>query len=298
MPKLTVILILIFTFLSCQDRNEPVDISKLYDNDYRLFQQTNVWDLAKAVEDEDIGLIEEILKPDTLDINTQEPKFGQTLLFLTVANDDYRSFKKLIELGININIHNTQDSSSVIHSVCTYHGVYSDYTRYMELLIENGADVNDKLKCKEEFIDLGSTPLMMICSRSPLRVSNFKIANLLVENGANINFINPNYNFPLRACIAHSNYDIALYLIKEGAEYKIPLQKPNRFVDRDIYIMEKLSFRFERLGSKEHIDKMKLINYLESKGLKYKRITELDSPAMKRVKNMYPNTWEEYIKVY
>lgn len=295
-----IILILFFIpfFASCQNRDKQVDITKLYNNDYRLFQQTKAWELAKAVDDQDLTLIEEILSIDTIDINIIEPIFGQTLLFLTISNNDFKSFKRLIELGIDINIHNTMDSSSAIHFVCKYHGIYDNYTEYLKILINNDADVNDKLRIKDGYGQLGSTPLMIICTSPPEYGPNLQIAKLLINNGADINYTDSVYNFPLSNSISGSNYDIALYLIKKGAKYKIPMQKPDIYTDSNIYIMEKLSYCFERLGSKEYKDKMELIDFLESKGLEYKRITDYSLPVIQNVKNLYPNNWEEYLKVY
>ena len=44
-------------FISCTSRDTTVDKSKLSGNDYRLFQDTPAWNLAKAVEDGDIDQI-------------------------------------------------------------------------------------------------------------------------------------------------------------------------------------------------------------------------------------------------
>jgi hypothetical protein len=72
--------------LSCVNRNKPVDKSKLTGGDYRLFQNTPAWDLAKAVQDENEKKINEILAKDPKLINYQEPKYGNTLLELAIMN--------------------------------------------------------------------------------------------------------------------------------------------------------------------------------------------------------------------
>lgn len=69
MMKFCVVYLL--AILSCIyiDRDAPIDISRLVGRDYRLFQKTKTWELAKAVEDEDIDKINTIVKNDTSLIN-------------------------------------------------------------------------------------------------------------------------------------------------------------------------------------------------------------------------------------
>jgi len=61
---------------SCTNRDTIADKSKLLGNDYRLFQQTPAWELAKAVEDENLEWIKKIVKEDSVDINFKEAKYG------------------------------------------------------------------------------------------------------------------------------------------------------------------------------------------------------------------------------
>lgn len=60
MSKVVFFLVCILIY-SCNNREEVVDKSKLLGNDYRLFQNTPAWELAKAVEDEGENKINEIL---------------------------------------------------------------------------------------------------------------------------------------------------------------------------------------------------------------------------------------------
>ena len=48
-----------FCLASCYNQEKPFDKSKLMGNDYRLFQSTPAWTLAKAVEAGDIKKIKE-----------------------------------------------------------------------------------------------------------------------------------------------------------------------------------------------------------------------------------------------
>ena len=84
------ILQLVFACLlfSCSNmcREKIVDKSELTGRDYRLFQNTPAWELAKAVEDENTEQIDKIVSENPELINYQESKYGETLLMLTIMN--------------------------------------------------------------------------------------------------------------------------------------------------------------------------------------------------------------------
>lgn len=128
--------------LSCSNinRDKPVDKQDLTGRDYRLFQDTPAWELAKAVQDEDEKKINEIVSKDPKLINYQEPKFGNTLLMLTIMNQQIKPFRYLLEKKADVNIHNTFDGTSPIIEAVRLRDYDIDYA---EILIKNGANVND-----------------------------------------------------------------------------------------------------------------------------------------------------------
>lgn len=120
-------------------REIEVDKSKLRCYDYRLFQKTPAWELAKAVWDDDFKKINELTKKDKDLINYQEPRFGETLLFLTMWHDQKEKFRFLLSLGANPNIHDTYDGTSPIIEAC--HERFD--IEFVMILLRNGADPND-----------------------------------------------------------------------------------------------------------------------------------------------------------
>jgi len=76
---------LIFGSCSEMKRERIVDKSELTGDDYRLFQNTPAWKLAKAVWDEDVASINKIVLADKEIINYKESIYGRTLLFLTIS---------------------------------------------------------------------------------------------------------------------------------------------------------------------------------------------------------------------
>ena len=84
------IILLVFSCLlfSCSNnsREKSVDSSELSNIDYRLFQNTPAWELAKAVQEEDMDNFDKIISENPQIINYQESKYGNTLLMLTIIN--------------------------------------------------------------------------------------------------------------------------------------------------------------------------------------------------------------------
>ena len=120
MKKYILLASIILSVVSCGKltRDREVDKSKLRGYDYRLFQKTPAWELAKAVWDDDFKKINELTKKDTNLINYQDSKFGETLLFLTMWHNQKETFKLLLSLGANPNIHDTYDGTSPIIEAC------------------------------------------------------------------------------------------------------------------------------------------------------------------------------------
>ena len=68
--------------LSCSssNREKSVDRAELSNIDYRVFQNTPAWQLAKAVQDEDTEEVDKIVSENPRIINYQDSKYGNTLL--------------------------------------------------------------------------------------------------------------------------------------------------------------------------------------------------------------------------
>lgn len=279
--------------VSCQDRDEPVDLELINGYDFRIFQQTSAWELAKAVEDEDIELIKDIVNHTNVDINTTDPKYGNTLLMMSARRNKFESFKTLISLGANIHIHNAYDSISVIHIVCENVPIESQLD-YLKILIKNDIDLNDQSNDENR-----NTPLMIACKEAYRGKSALKVVKYLVQNGAKINYINEDNYFALKSCIVFNNYDVAIYLLKNGAKFDIPFYLADgKIRNENDYIMDVLAYSFHKLDSKDYQEKMMLVDYLEKLGLTYKRYDTINKWDLKTIKRWYPDSWEEYIKVY
>ncbi|WP_312900162.1 ankyrin repeat domain-containing protein [Chryseobacterium taichungense] len=211
MKRVTIIFSLLFLVMSCNkiNRDKKVDKERLLASDYRLFQNTPAWALAKAVWDDDIERIDEEVKKNPKVINYQETFYGKTLLHLSSYNNNYKAFKELLRLGANPNIADSLHCTTPLIEVALS---FDDKIKYAEELVKYKADVN-YVECdsgKEEQ-KTNATPLIAASANGHL-----DIAKLLIKNGAKINYVNSHGGYALSAALG--SYDIMLYLLQHGAD--------------------------------------------------------------------------------
>lgn len=279
--------------VGCYDRDRKADKEKLLGNDYRLFQDTPVWGLAKAVQDEDTSLIVELAKVGNLEIDYQEAKFGNTLLVLAIKNDDYKSVKALLELGANPNISDHYRGSTPMHDAAE-----NKDPKYLRILLEYKGNPNVVESMPVTENDRGrTTPLNEAISYSS--DNNLEKVKLLVEAGADINFYNKWYSYyphlPISDAIIHSKLDIALYLLEQGADYTKVMYTT---VQGDsIYILGALRRTIVDLGSEAYRYKKEVISFLKERGLDYDK-EPIPDYIVRDIKKKYPKNWEEYLEKY
>lgn len=259
--------------LSCSNinRDKPVDKQGLTGSDYRLFQNTPAWDLAKAVQDEDEKKINEIVSKDPKLINYQESKFGNTLLILTITNQQIKPFKYLLEKRADVNIHNTFDGTSAIIEACG--SKYYDIT-FAQMLVEYGANVNDVETGERR--QGNSTRLTPLIAAS--KTGNLYLVKFLESKGVDVNYQNEFGQSALSASVMINKYEISYYLLQNGADYKrpifyrpdysIPLEKqdPND-KGKPMYLLDVLKENVADVNTDEYKYKMLIIDFLNSKGI-------------------------------
>lgn len=285
--------------LSCTNinRDKMVDKSELTYGDYRLFQNTPAWDLAKAVQDENEGEINKILSKDKKLINYQEPKYGNTLLTLTIINQQMKPFKVLLDNNAEVNIHNTYDGTSPLIQSCMFKSYDSEFAK---ILIERKANVNDvEVGKRREGNSTRFTPLI-----AASREGKLDLVQILIKNGANINYENEFHQSALSSCVMQDRYDVTIYLLKSGANYLRPIfYRPSDDIDNNpkedkpIYLIDLLREDFFELDSQEYKYKMKVVEFLKSKGVDYSKAPIPDYIKKKAFEN-YQDSWQEYLQKY
>jgi hypothetical protein len=289
--------------LSCSNinRDKEVDKTNLTGDDYRLFQNTPAWELAKAVQDENEKKITEIVAKDPKLINYQEPKFGRTLLILTISNQQYKPFIVLLDNKADVNIHDTYDGTSALIEACAF----KQYnTKFVETLLQRGANINDvETGERRQGNSTRFTPLM-----AAAKTGKLDLVELLVKNGADINFQNNYKQSALSESIMVERYKVAFYLLQNGADYKQPVfYRPDYSVPSELqdpkdkgspmYLVDVLREDFFEFDTDEYKYKMQIVDFLKSKGIDY-RATQIPDYIKKKAQEEYPKTWKEYLEKY
>lgn len=291
MKNKIIIILLSLVLLSCGkiNRESIVDKSKLIGMDYRLFQNSPAWELAKAVWDEDIDKINEITSKDKKIINYQDSVYGETLLMLTVMNRQYDSFEALIKNGADVNIHDNDDGSSALIQACHF---YLNDIRYVELLLKNGANVNDiEVGKRKEGNTTRFTPLMA-ASQS----AGKEVVELLIKYGADVNYKNEYKQTALSRATMQDKYEIVLVLLKNGADYNYPIFY--RYSEkRYLNLIDVLRESVIDMDTKNYKYKMEVVSFLRSKGIEYNNVP-IPEYIKKSIKENYPNSWQEYLQKY
>lgn len=233
----------------------------LKDEDIRIFKNTQAWDLAKAINKEDILEIKKIIEDDTVLINFRDPKFGQTLLEWGISTDKYKSSEMLLKLGANPDLRNTYNGKNpLIRAAVKY-----ENPEYLKLLIKYGANPNSNIVPESAKKFPMSTPLITAAGDASLE--NLKT---LVEANADINFTTPEGNTALEeAALMNQVVNVKYLLIEKHAEFKqifsTNLQGENKYlVD---YMRE---WPFE-IGSEEWKCKMEIVAFLKEHGMDYSK---------------------------
>ncbi|MDQ1097184.1 MULTISPECIES: ankyrin repeat domain-containing protein [Chryseobacterium] len=221
MRKIIILFSLLLMVEACNkiDQDKKVDKNNLLGADYRLFQDTPAWNLAKAVWGDDVDRIDEEVKKNPQIINYQEKKYGNTLLNLSIYNDNYKGFKELLKLGANPNIADLMHCSSPLITACES---FDDKTKYVEELIRYKAEVNF-IECDEGKQEQKTNRTPLICASF---TGNLRTVKTLIRNGAKINFTNNKQaGSALGIATLSRNYDIVLYLLQQGADCRMVLYK-------------------------------------------------------------------------
>lgn len=292
MERIIIIVFVISALLfSCDnfDREVKVDKSKLIGIDYRLFQDTPSWELAKAVSDQNVRSINKIVQENPNLINHQDSIYGNTLLMMTIMNQQWKSFNALLENGAKVNVYNSFAGTSAIIKSCQ--SKQRDI-KYLKTLLANGANPNDlEIGKRQEVNKTRFTPLM-----AASQVGRLDLVKYLIENNANVNQTNEFGHSALSRAVMTERYDVVMYLLENGADYTTPIfYRPNE--DKQMYLVDVLREDFFKLNSKNHKSKMKIVDFIESKGIDYHN-APIPEYIMKKTKEKYPGNWKEYLDKY
>lgn len=132
--------LLLFLFLLFNNRNFPVSGDSFLGSDVRRFQTTKAWELAKAIEDNDLQEIKHQVIDLKVPVDTRDRINDFTPLMFAVFNNNIQSVKALLDLGADPNLPTDSISDSGENSVivaCEYIGISQEI---LKLLLKYGGE--------------------------------------------------------------------------------------------------------------------------------------------------------------
>ena len=247
-----------FMYHYCTNIYQP---KNMLGKDIRLFRNTPVWKLAQAVDKENVDKIRLLVKNKNMPIDFQEPRFGHTLLIWATRVGKEKSVETLLELGADPNLQNHYDGDNAIIEASDFAHYSKDWcnTNILKMILKYGGDPNSVSVVKvndgiNKGIYGGKTPLMNASSNC------LKKVKILVDAGAEINYINEYGYSALKTAFVQQKADIVKYLL---------IEKKADFHNVDGILHSLRCWEFS-LDSEDYIVKMEIVEYLKEQGIDYR----------------------------
>jgi ankyrin repeat protein len=253
--------------------------------DIRLFRNTPVWKLAQAVQRQDTAGMQKIIDKGNINIDYQEPKFGETLLMIAAYRQWKASVEVLLRNGADPNLPDNYDALNAIIYASGWGPDYEDDPDLLRLVLQYGGDPNYiAIPKREEDFKFQTTPLMKAAFAS------FEKMKILVEAGADINYNTPGN----RTALWHAssgNIDTPVktkYLLEQGADCNTIIAIT---INGDtLRLADRLRRWVYPLDSEDYRIKMEIVKMLKDCGQDYWSI-----PVPK---DYYKHYSQEYLEKY
>ena len=269
--------------------------------DIEIYKNTPVWELARAVKRQDVKKIARIAQetPELLDY--KDPMYGSTLLYWSVGMEKYKAAEALLKGGADPDIISVYEGGTALYRAASYSLIDSQAKKdpkYVKLLLEYGADPNIGYigNGRSDINEIGTTPLMQSIG------CGIKKTKALVEAGADINHQVEGGNSATLSALRWGGpnatieaMEYAHYLIVEKeADVTKPWAVASGEERQPVVLLRNWIYE---IGSERHQLKMEIVEACARQGEDY-WVTEVPQRALESIKKGFPDTWEEYIKVY
>ncbi len=274
MKNLNLILVMLLPLCICTE-----SFGQRHSRYVAFFEETQAYQLAKAVEKEDLQEIERLVKEDSSLLEETEPEFGLNVLVMCLYVERIGSLKKLLELGADPNFINTYNHHSVLIDAIKWYERGSDSlidNRYAELLLKYGADpthaVENRFTNKKGYNVLPDSPLLRASGMS------LDMVKTLIAYGADPHRkLGKKQLTPFRAAILGPKYDIIYYFIdtlEVNVHQPLSIRSKDSIFVQD-YVVRKKMYQIIRAEEGSVVDtvgyenRWALKKYLESKGVDF-----------------------------
>lgn len=270
---------------------------------FKIFRDTPVWELAQAVQDNDIDRIDSLVIRDSVDINYQDPEFGYTLLMTALLNHKgffsrgplskvrLGTIEELLKLGADPNLSGDSLTQRGVNAVI----VACDQNWYdgLRLLLKYGGDPNTTAYTQLRFYNRDETALMA-ATYSVANPDDTRCMELLLESGADVNATTKSSRGGILTD-ALPDYKRVLILLEHGADSETKVYSYH--VDSLISLPEQMRYHDFPLNSEDYRYKRKVIDFLKRKGIDYYSYP-IPEKMMEEIKKRYPLNWRRYAEVY
>lgn len=216
MRKIFLLILIIASVSSCSQ-----DLGPGYKFD--LFKNTSNWNLAQALEKEDIKQIENLFKKDTaIKINLQESVYGNTLLNLCVGNDKLKATEILLLHGANFKIPDSLGFMP-IHEVVQSIEQKKHSPEILKLLLKYGADPNQIALIRNNNGNKSNKYLPLMGA-----VESLECTKILLDHGGDL-YYKDSLDYPIWSAMLEGdlnfseNIYVAKYII---IDKKMPIPNP------------------------------------------------------------------------
>ncbi|MCL4854134.1 MAG: hypothetical protein KJZ78_22470 [Bryobacteraceae bacterium] len=225
------------------------------------FDDPQVVALCRAIEANDLDEIDRLI---TAGVNVNaKGKGNMTPLLWAFPDNKLERFKRLLEHGADPNViieddFNTRGGMSPGDSV-THMACGTAFPGYFDAVFEHGGDPN---LVKSTRTVSKATPLFtLIEGRAREKARKIKI---LIDKGADINYLDGNGLNPTMTAVAWGGqYDLALLLLEEGADFKIYKPREN---SRLVHAVVARQHRTKVWTAQQREDCEKLVQWLTEHG--------------------------------
>jgi ankyrin repeat protein len=254
--------LLIFLFLggsSVSAQTQAAPATALLGYEVRLYEHSPAWDLAQAVRFHHPRRIHRLLSVAPTLASYQDPQLSQSLLMFAIIRHNYGAAKALLASGANPN----QDYNLAGDTPLIEAARIPNTSKFVRLLLAYGAAPNQESRTPDNGGPV-TTPLTEAAS------TRLETVQVLLAQGANINQVTARGSrSALLGALLSEDLDMLRYLLMtKQADYTIGFGVT---VQGDtLHIAQLLKHIVCPLESKRYQQKMAIVHYLESQGVKYR----------------------------
>lgn len=271
--------------------------------DYHYFNGTIALELAKAVQANDSAKVKSEILINNVPVDYKPERNGITPLMLAAFQNKLLAAKSLLESGANPNLYSNEyiGGSERFNAVLMASRYFTASPEMLKLLLEYNGNPNSQERGTTTGMSGNLEPAWEFALYLAATHSLEKV-KLLVEAGADVNKKAHDSNgTALMSALKNQRFDIVLYLLENGADFKKTYRIKRQDLPEEIYYTGDLSVMLRMyvypIGSEMHQQKMAVVDFLKEHNIDYFNVP-IPEWIERWAKEKYPNNWEYFLEKY